>query len=124
VKSDLFFDRQQISSVSVRLLQGPLATDESEFSAVLDMRGIATGAHTLGVEMYGLWDSGEKLCRTFRELNIDYAPLTRQSRLVVVPSIKSVAGAELAVVSGTDKDIYREMEKIMKREHSSKRDNW
>jgi hypothetical protein len=124
VQSDLWFDRELAGSVVVRLLQGPLAMDESEFSAVLDMRGIAGGQHIIGVEVYGLWSGGEKLCRVIREVTIDYVPLARQSRLRKIPSVRSVAGADLAVASQADKNIYRDIEENMKRENSSKRDNW
>jgi hypothetical protein len=124
VKSDLWFDRQHISSVSMRVLQGPLATDESEFTAVLDMRGVAAGQHILGVEMYGVWGGGEKLCRTIREVPLNYVPQTRAMRLVKIPSVRSVVGADLAVVSDSEKDIYRGIEKTVKKEHISKRDDW
>ena len=124
VQSDLWFDRELTGSVVVRLLQGPLAMDESEFSAILDMRGIAAGQHIVGVEIYGLWSGGEKLCRVIREVTINYVPLMRQSRLLKIPSLRSVAGADLAVASQDDKNIYRDIEENMKRENSSKRDNW
>jgi len=124
VQSGLWFDRQHVGSALIRMLQGPLATDESEFSAVLDMKGIPAGSHIIGVEMYGLWDSGEKLCRAIREITLDYVPQTRQSRLVKVPTVRSVAGADLAVVSESEKGIYRDIEKTVKREQSSKRDDW
>ena len=40
VTLDLFFDQRKIDSLRLRVLQGPLATDASEFSSVLDMTGI------------------------------------------------------------------------------------
>jgi len=51
-------------------------------------------------------------------------PQTRQSRLVRVPSVRSVAGADLRVISEAEKGIYRDIEKTVKVEHSSKLDNW
>jgi hypothetical protein len=45
-------------------------------------------------------------------------------RLVKIPSVRSVVGADLAVVSDSEKDIYREIEKTIKKEHISKRDDW
>ncbi|HSQ49391.1 MAG TPA: hypothetical protein VLL96_06900 [Candidatus Deferrimicrobiaceae bacterium] len=124
VKSDLWFDRELAGSVVVRMLQGPLAMDESEFSAILDMRGIAAGQHIIGVEMFGLWGNNEKLCRTIQEITVDYVPQTRQSRLVRSPIVRSVVGADLGVISETEKGIYKNIEKTVKMEHSSKRDNW
>jgi hypothetical protein len=55
---------------------------------------------------------------------VEYVPQTRESRLVKVPIVKSVAGTDLTVVSELEKDIYREIEKTMKKEHISKRDDW
>jgi hypothetical protein len=124
VQSDLWFDNQQINSVSIRIPQGPLATDDFEFTPVLDMKGIPAGPHIIKVEMYELWSSGEKLSQTFKEVTVDYVPQTRESRFVKVPSVKSVAGKDLAVVSESEKDIYRGIEKTMKKEQLSKRDDW
>jgi hypothetical protein len=124
LKADLWFDREPCGSVLIRVLQGPLTTAESEFGMVLDMRGIAAGRHIVGVEMYGLWGENEKHCKTIRETTVDYVPVTRQARLVRVPSVRSVAGADLAVVSSSEKGLYKEIEQTIKKEHASKRDNW
>ncbi len=72
VQSDLLFDNQKISSVSVRILQGALSADEFELTPVLNMKGIPAGIHNLRVEMYELWSSGERLSQTFKEVHVDY----------------------------------------------------
>jgi hypothetical protein len=124
VTADLYFDGQKIDSLRLRILQGPLATDTSEFSSVLDMTWIGKGQHILRVEMYELWSSEEKLTSTSKEVTIKYVPLRREDRLVRVPTVKSSAGADLAIISDSEKDIYREIEKEMKRESVSRRDDW
>jgi hypothetical protein len=124
VQSDLWFDEQQISSVAIRIPQGHLAADDFEFSPVLDMRGIPAGSYIIKVEMYELWSSGEKLSKAVKEVTVEYVPQTRQSRFVKVPIVKSVAGTDLVVVSELEKDIYRRIEKTIKKEYSSKRDDW
>jgi hypothetical protein len=124
VKSDLWFDNVQINSVSIRIPQGPLATDEFELTPVLDMRGVLGGLHTVKVEMYELWSSGERFSQAVKEVMLDYVPQSRESRFIKVPSVKSVAGTDLVVVSESEKDIYRGIEKTMKKEHNSKRDSW
>jgi hypothetical protein len=124
VQSNLFFDNEPISSVLVRMISGPLATAESEFSAVLDMRGIAAGPHIIGVEMYGLWGENERLCRVYSEQPINYVPWTRQLRLVKIPNVRSVAGADLAVASKDEREIYDDMKKTVKKEQNSRRDDW
>jgi hypothetical protein len=124
VTSDLYFDEQKIDSLRLRVLQGPLATDASEFSSVLDMTGIEKGQHTIRVEMYELWSSEEKLTCASKEVTIEYVPLRKEDRLVRVPIVKSSAGADLTISSDTEKNIYREIEKEMKRESDSRRDLW
>jgi hypothetical protein len=43
---------------------------------------------------------------------------------VKIPTVKSVAGSDLTVVSSSVKDIYREIEQDQKQEAISKRDEW
>jgi len=124
VKLDLWFDNQQISSDLIRVLQGPLATDDLELTPVLDMKGVPAGSHTIKVDMYELWSSGERLSQAVKEVTVDYVPQTRESRFVKVPSVKSVAGKDLVVVSQSERDIYSGIEKTIKKEYISKRDNW
>ena len=124
VKSDLWFDNQQISSVTISIPQGHLAANDFELTPVLGMKGIIAGTHTIKVEMYELWSSGEKLSQAAKEVTVDYVPQTRESRLVKVPIVKSIAGTDLTIVSDLEKDIYRDFEKPMKREQISKRDDW
>jgi hypothetical protein len=124
VTSDLYFDEQKIASLRLRLLQGPLATEAAEFSSFLDVTGISEGQHVFRVEMYELWSSEEKLTSTSEEATIEYIPLRREDRLVRIPTVKRTTGANLAIISDTEKNIYREIEKEMKKESASKRDNW
>ena len=124
VKSDLWFDNQQITSITLRVLQGPLATEESEFTPVLNMQGIPAGSHIVKVEMYESTFSNEKLCQATKEITVDYVPKTRQSRLIKVPTVKCVAGADLAVISNLEKGVYSEFERAIKNERLSKRDVW
>ena len=124
VKADLFFEATHISSALIRVLQGPLATDESEYSWMLNMKGIAGSVYELKVEMYELWHTGEKLNQTSSEMKLDYVPQTRQSRMVKIPTVKSVAGADLAVSSASEKEVYSELERTAKKEQSSQRDSY
>ena len=124
VTSDLYFDGEKIDSLRLRVLQGPLATDESEFSAVLDLTGIVAGKHILRAEMYELWDSGEKLSWTSSEAAIDYVPVTREGKLIRVPIIRSTAGSGLDVVTDAEKRIYHEIDDQIKEELEGRRDPW
>jgi hypothetical protein len=57
-------------------------------------------------------------------VTVDYVPQTREYGLVKVPSVKSVAGKDLVVDSELEKDVYRGIEKTIKKEQLSNRDNW
>lgn len=102
----------------------PPLPDEMELPLVLDMKGIAAGAYQVRVEMYELWSDGEKLSFTQKEVTVQYVPQTRESRLIKIPIVKSFGEPCLAVISESDKNIYREIEETMKKESESKRDEW
>jgi hypothetical protein len=122
--SDLYFDDQKLTSACISIPQSPLATNDFELTPKLDMKGIPAGAHKIKVEMYELWSLGEKLSQTAKEVTVDYVPQTRADRLVKVPIVKSVAGTDLAAVSESEKNIYREIEATEKKELISKRDEY
>ncbi|XHH08420.1 MAG: hypothetical protein ACFCUE_12740 [Candidatus Bathyarchaeia archaeon] len=124
VGADLFFEDTHVSSVLIRVLQGPLATDESEYAWLLDTKGIPAGIYRLKVEMYEAWISGEKLHQTSCDVKVDYVPQTRQSRLVRIPMVKSVAGADVSIVSGEEKGMFAEMKENMEKERLSRQDKY
>jgi hypothetical protein len=124
INLDLFFQEHRLNSTTISILQSSLLNDTSEFPLVLDMRGILAGEYLFRVEMYEPWSSGEKLNFTFKEIAVQYVPQTREARLVKIPSVKSVAGTDLTVVSSSAKTIYREIEEDQKQEAISKRDEW
>jgi hypothetical protein len=124
VNSHLFFNDQKIDSLRLRILQGPLAADESEFSSKLDMTGIAAGRYAIRVEMFEFLASNEKVLFTSKQAEIDYVPIRREDRLVRIPTVKSVAGADLAIATEGQRDFYREMDEAMKKERASERDYW
>jgi hypothetical protein len=124
VNLDLFFQEHLLSSTTISIPQSTLLNDTSEFSLVLDMRGIVVGEYLFRVEMYELWSSGEKLNFTAKEISVQYVPKTREERLVKIPSVRSVAGSDLMVVSSLAKNIFREIEQDQKQESISRRDEW
>ena len=103
IKSDLWFENQLIKSALVRIPQGPMNGEAFELTPILNMKGIATGTYSIRFEMYELWSDGEKLSFTSKEMFVEYIPKTRASRLIKIPIVKSFGGADLAVVSESDK---------------------
>ena len=124
INLDLYFEEQLINSTTLCIPQTALLSSNLEFSQILYMKGIAEGNYLLRVEMYEVWESNEKLCFTPKEIIVQYVPLSRESHLVKVPTVKSVAGNDLTVVSSSAKSIYQEIDEDHKKESISKRDEW
>jgi hypothetical protein len=124
INLDLFFQEHLLNSATISIPQSTLLNDTSEFPLILDMKGIASGEYQIRIEMYELWSSGEKLNFTFKEITVQYVPQIRAERLVKIPTVKSVAGSDLTVVSSSVKSIYRDIEQDQKQEAISKRDEW
>lgn len=124
INLDLYFENQPLNSTTLGIPQSALLNDNFDYPLVLDMKGISAGNYLIRIEMYEPWTGNEKLNFTAKEIVVDYVPQTRESRLVKIPTVKSVAGSGLTVVSSNAKDIYRELEQDLKKESLSKRDEW
>jgi hypothetical protein len=122
IKADLSFENTQISSITINVPQGPLGTNELEYSWIMDTKGIAEDTYHLKVEMYEKWPSNEKLYQTNRETAIKYVPQTRQSRLIKIPFIKKITGTDVIVISNQEKQLYSDIEKATKKEQNSQKD--
>jgi hypothetical protein len=59
-----------------------------------------------------------------KDATIEYSPQTRQSKLRKIPLVKRIESQSVAVVSESEKDIYREIEEAEKKELVSQRDGW
>jgi hypothetical protein len=124
INLDLYFQENLLNSTSLIIPQSQLLNDNFEFPQVLEMKGIVAGEYLIRVEMYEPWSSGEKLNFIAKEIVVQYVPQTREARLVKIPTVKSVAGTDLTVVSSSAKNIYCEIEQDQKQEAISKRDEW
>jgi hypothetical protein len=124
IKSDLWFDEKRIESVLFDIMHSFGTTDEFTLKAALDLNGIEPGPHAVKVEMYELSSSGQTCVYTLKEVTIEYHPQKRESRLKKIPIVKRIEGAGIAVVSNSEKAIYREIEDTMKKDLISKRDEW
>jgi hypothetical protein len=111
IQFDLFFSNQQISSESIRILQGPLANEIFELTNVLNMKGIPAGSYILKIEMYELWSTGKRFSQATKEVTVDYVPQTREFKFIKVPSVKSVAGTSLSVISESEKTFTVKLKK-------------
>jgi hypothetical protein len=121
IKADLFFEDTHINAVTIKVLQGALGTNELEYNWVMDTKGIAKGIYHLKIEMYEDLPSGEKIHQTVREITVNYVPQTRQARLIKIPLVKSITGIDIVVVSNQEKQLYLDLEKTVKKEQISRR---
>jgi hypothetical protein len=124
INLDLYFQGQLLNSTTLIIPQSALLSDSYEFPQMLDMKGIGAGNYLIRVEMYEPWSSNEKLNFSVKEIVVQYVPQSRESRLVKIPTVKSVAGTGLTVVPSTTKNIYNEIDQDLKKESMSKRDQW
>lgn len=125
ITAELHFDEHHFHTVPLKIHPSSLTKENLEFNRVLEMTGIASGPHTIKVEMYELWSSGEKLTSASKEVTVEYVPVRMEDRhLIRVPFVKSEARADVAIVTEAEKSIYRETEEDMKKELMSKRDDW
>ena len=124
VNLDLYFQEHLLNSTAISIPQSNLLNNTFEFLAIVDMKGIGAEEYLFRVEMYEPWSSGEKLNFTSKEIAVQYVPQTREGKLVKIPTVKSVAGTDLTVVTFSAKEIYREIEHDQKQEAISKRDEW
>lgn len=121
---DLYFQNNLLNSTSLSIPESLLLNDSFEHSLVLEMSGIREGDYVIRAELYELWDTTEKLNFTAEEVIVHYTPITREERLVKIPTVKSVAGADLAIVSPSAKEIFSGIEQNLKKESESKKDYW
>lgn len=121
---DIYFQDNLLNSATLGIPQSLLLNDSFEHSLLLDMRGIREGDYIIRIELYELWDTNEKLNFTSEERIIHYVPISREERLVKIPTVKSVADFDLAVVSSAANGIFSELNDDLRRESESKRDHW
>lgn len=122
IKANLTFEDTKISSITIRVPQGSLGTNELEYRWIMDTKGIAEGTYHIKVEMHEEWTSNEKLYQTSHTIVLNYVPQTRHSRLIKIPFIKKVTGADIIVVSDQEKQLYTDIERTVKTEQKSQQD--
>jgi hypothetical protein len=124
INLDVYFENQLLKSTTLGIPQSPLLNDNFDFPLLFDMRGISAGTYLIRVEMYEPWSSDVKLNFTVKEIVVNYVPQTRESKLVKIPTVKSIAGSDLTIISSSAKEIYRELQQDLQKETLSKRDEW
>jgi hypothetical protein len=124
IRADLWFDEQKIDSVSIAVPQKFGLTNEFQWNPVIDLKGISSGPHIAKVEMYEAGPSGEKRACSIKEVAIKYVPQSKETRHKKAPTVKKIEGFEIAVVSSSEKGIYREIEEAKRKELISNRDEW
>jgi hypothetical protein len=123
VMLELYFDSNKINAHLISVPPSQLLGDELEFPITLDMKGIHPGPHTIKVEMYERWNTGEKLTNASKYLLVQYSPTRKEDRYIKVPIVKKINGA-FRIILPEEKELYRELEKSQHQDLNSKRDQW
>lgn len=121
---DMFFQDCLLKSVLLSIPQSLILSDRLEYPIALDMTGMREGDYAVRVEIYELWDAKEKINFNSEEKLIHYVPKSRQELFVEIPTIKSVPGADLTVLSAKTKELLSELDQNLKRESENRKDYW
>ena len=124
IKAALWFDQEKTRSILFDIMQSFNITDEFTLKVTLDLKEIPEGQHSVKVEIYELWEFIEKHENVKKEIIFEYTPETKKANLRKIPIIKRIEGEGVAVISDSEKDVYREIQETMKQEVDSKRDKW
>ena len=120
LRAILWFDEQEVKSALVPIPKEFGDSNEFILKSELDMRGISAGCHTIKVEFHDLFST----CFGIKEETIEYVPQDRKAAYRKVPITKKAAGDDFTIISQSDREIYRDIDKIRKNELDSKRDKW
>jgi hypothetical protein len=120
---ELYFDDNKLNSYLISIPPSQLLSNELEFPITLDMKGICPGPHTIKVEMFERWHTGEKLTNTSRYVIVQYSPTRKEDRYVKVPIVRKIDGA-FRIILPEEKDLYEQLERNRRQEIGNRRDNW
>jgi hypothetical protein len=116
---ELFFDDNKLNSYLISIPPSQLLSNELEFPISLDMQGICSGSHTIKVEMFERWHTGEKLTSASRYVIVEYSPTRKEDRYVKVPIVRKVDGA-FRIILPQEKELYEQLERNKRQEIDSK----
>ena len=120
---ELYFDDNKLNCYLISIPPSQLLSNELEFPITLDMEGICPGPHTIKVEMYERWHTGEKLTSTSRYVIVQYSPVRKEDRYVKVPIVRKIDGA-FRIILPEEKELYEQLERNHRKEIDSTRDHW
>ena len=120
---DLYFDNEKLQTYTVSIPPTQLLSDELEFPVTLDLQGICPGQHTVKVEIFERWSSGEKLTSASKYVIIDYVPTRKEDRYIKVPIVRKIDGA-FRIIMPEEQDLFDQLERSRREELNGKRDHW
>lgn len=124
IKANIFFDKEIVKYSLLDILHSFGPADEFQLKTTLDLKGINAGIHIIKAEMYEPSFYGKKYCYTENEVPIEYTPDDRKTTLRKIPIVKSMEGKGIAILSDSEKKLYREIDENQKKEAASNRDEW
>jgi len=122
IKADLHFDGHHVKSFYLGIPYYFARQEEFPLRSILSLEEISAGAHTIKLEMLGLWPSAGP--SDIRETTIEYQPFVKTPMARAIPIIKKIEGPDIAVVTDEAKKLYREMRERWKKELMARRERW
>ena len=120
MKGDFYFDGQRIKSFYLGIPYYLARQEEFPLRSVFNFEEINAGAHTIKLEMSGLWPSAGP--SDAKETTIEYEPLVKAVKIRAVPEIKLIEGPDIAVLTDEARKLYQEMKQRWKRELIARRE--
>jgi len=120
IKADLYFDEQHLKSFYLGIPYYFARQKEFPLRSVLSFEEISAGAHTIKLEMLGLWPSAGP--SDVKETTIEYQPLMKALTVRAIPKIKKIEGPDIAVLTDEAKKLYQEMKERWKKELIARRE--
>jgi len=120
---ELHFDDNKLNTYVISIPPSQLLNDEFMFPIALDMKGIVPGPHTIKVEIYERWSTGEKLTSASKYVIVQHSPVRRQDRYIKVPIVKKIDGA-FRIIMPEEQEFYQQLERSRHEEQKNKIDHW
>jgi len=120
IKGDFYFDGQHIKSFFLGIPYYLAHQEEFPLRSVFSFEDINVGAHTVKLEMSGLWPSAG--ASDAKEITMEYKPLVKAVKIRAMPKIKLIEGPDIAILTDEAKKLYQEMKQRWKRELIAQRE--
>jgi len=122
IKGDLYFNGNHVKSFYLGIPYYLARQEEFPLRSVLSLEEINAGAHTIMLELVGLWPSAGS--SDSKQATFEYQPLAKAIKVREIPKIKKIEGPDIAVLTDEARKLYEQMKERWKKELVSRRERW